>query len=1041
MNKAIIKFTADEQELVKTEGIETYASNIVSYIEAEFTLGENWSGYDEVRAIWQTDEVVSPAPLDAWGKCVVPAECLASKSKVKVNLVGSIADGETGDLIARLTTFPVTAFKVSKEALVDGDAAPITPTQFEQFVAVVDEGARDIQTFMESARGYAQTAMQEASNAASSASSANGASQAAYGYVGQAGEAADTATAQASNASASAASASASATSASESAASASADATTAEASATDAETAATAAQTAATAAEGYAESASADASTAETAKDLILGMTAEAETLPAGSSATASYEDGVLTLGIPQGAKGNTGTRGNRVAITTIAPTAYTTTIGTYTPSYRFPRGSVNTEVGFVVIAGDVVQYKWNQYGVGAADTNYLYVGDPVSIRGAKGDTGDTGNGIESIDLTSTVGSVKTYTITFTDGTTTTFDVTDGEVTEASLAETLEDYAKTEGEYADLDAGNLVTDDIVGTSTAPYFFRPSPSFSGATYSKERDKVVGGSVAWNQLFTIQPFSKTGGTITTDSDGVATFIADGSGQQGYRSIACQAYSVYMFLITFKTTTASADIKGRMFAKDVATQATTAWQTVGTIAKIANTGTQTCGVVDRRSSGWDAIEIKPIVGYNLTQMFGSTIADHAYSLEQQTSGKGVEFISKLIDLTSYHAYDSGSIKSVEGLVSHDMVGFNQWDEEWESGTYLNASGAKYPSSAKIRNVNPIKVISGTAYYWHVGTTSTDEDSIFCYDADMNFIRRLASSHGATVNLAFTTPSNCEYINFAIHNTTYNHDICINISDPSKNGTYEPYQKHSYPLDSSLTLRGVPKLSNGEVYYDGDTYESDGTVTRKYGVVDLGTLDWLYRNSRFDATVNGGKLTLLSSGGAGAVCSKYPKESNAYTSMPDKSVIFGSGYVNGSTCSVIARDSAYTDATAFKTAMNGVYLVYELATPTTESATPYTNPQIVDPYGTEEYVTDGVLAVGHSTEYPADLKAKLEGLPWNFSAMIAPTEKTNKASRNYTSGSLLIMNNILYKVTANIANGGTITPNTNVTATTLSEVISAL
>ena len=40
----------------------------------------------------------------------------------------------------------------------------------------------------------------------------------------------------------------------------------------------------------------------------------------------------------------------------------------------------------------------------------------------------GDTGTGIQSIALTSTVGRVKTYTITFTDLTTTTFSVEDGE-------------------------------------------------------------------------------------------------------------------------------------------------------------------------------------------------------------------------------------------------------------------------------------------------------------------------------------------------------------------------------------------------------------------------------------------------------------------------------------------------------------------------------------------------------------------------------------------------------------------------------------
>ena len=53
---------------------------------------------------------------------------------------------------------------------------------------------------------------------------------------------------------------------------------------------------------------------------------------------------------------------------------------------------------------------------------------------KGDDGDRGETGNGIESVELTSTSGAVKTYTITFTDGNTTTFDVTDGEVTQAQL-------------------------------------------------------------------------------------------------------------------------------------------------------------------------------------------------------------------------------------------------------------------------------------------------------------------------------------------------------------------------------------------------------------------------------------------------------------------------------------------------------------------------------------------------------------------------------------------------------------------------------
>lgn len=51
-------------------------------------------------------------------------------------------------------------------------------------------------------------------------------------------------------------------------------------------------------------------------------------------------------------------------------------------------------------------------------------------NIKGNKGDTGDTGetgNGIASIVKTGTSGLVDTYTITFTDGSTTTFTVTNG--------------------------------------------------------------------------------------------------------------------------------------------------------------------------------------------------------------------------------------------------------------------------------------------------------------------------------------------------------------------------------------------------------------------------------------------------------------------------------------------------------------------------------------------------------------------------------------------------------------------------------------
>lgn len=56
----------------------------------------------------------------------------------------------------------------------------------------------------------------------------------------------------------------------------------------------------------------------------------------------------------------------------------------------------------------------------------NWIIDGVDTGIS-AKGVQGETGNGIEKIELTDTKGNVDTYTIIFTDGTTTTFTVTNG--------------------------------------------------------------------------------------------------------------------------------------------------------------------------------------------------------------------------------------------------------------------------------------------------------------------------------------------------------------------------------------------------------------------------------------------------------------------------------------------------------------------------------------------------------------------------------------------------------------------------------------
>lgn len=166
-------------------------------------------------------------------------------------------------------------------------------------------------------------------------------------------------------------------------------------------------------------------------------------------------------------------------------------------------------------------------------------------------------------------------------------------------------------------------------------------------------------------------------------------------------------------------------------------------------------------------------------------------------------------------------------------------------------------------------------------------------------------------------------------------------------------------SYPL-SGIELRGIPKLdANNNLYYDGDEYTADGTVKRRYGIVDLGTLNWTYRSNLGGMSAG---LNPIAKERFYAICSAYPF-GGAYSDLSDKQC----GYVYNN--HIFVKDTDYSDAAVFKTAMSGVYLIYELATPTTETTTGYTAKQTCYPNGTEEFVD------GRTVEIPVNAVADYE------------------------------------------------------------------
>lgn len=65
-------------------------------------------------------------------------------------------------------------------------------------------------------------------------------------------------------------------------------------------------------------------------------------------------------------------------------------------------------------------------------------------------------------------------------------------------------------------------------------------------------------------------------------------------------------------------------------------------------------------------------------------------------------------------------------------------------------------------------------------------------------------------------------------------YNAGTLVHVSGLASHDTTDAEgTTHSYPLDNSVELRGVPKLdSSNNLYYDGDEYLPDGTVIRRFG-----------------------------------------------------------------------------------------------------------------------------------------------------------------------------------------------------------------
>ncbi len=153
-----------------------------------------------------------------------------------------------------------------------------------------------------------------------------------------------------------------------------------------------------------------------------------------------------------------------------------------------------------------------------------------------------------------------------------------------------------------------------------------------------------------------------------------------------------------------------------------------------------------------------------------------------------------------------------------------------------------------------------------------------------------------------------------------------------EPAYNDTADP--RYTIDLDDTR-YSGTLDVTTGEMVLD-------------MAIVDLGTLTWRYNQASlggFDTDA----IASVVAGGNNAICSVYPKLNIPMTTanITANDIFFRINKTAEGTAetgnfgigSIFVKDTNYSDADTFKTAMDGVQLLYELAEPVTVQLDPTT------------------------------------------------------------------------------------------------------
>ena len=346
-------------------------------------------------------------------------------------------------------------------------------------------------------------------------------------------------------------------------------------------------------------------------------------------------------------------------------------------------------------------------------------------------------------------------------------------------------------------------------------------------------------------------------------------------------------------------------------------------------------------------------------------------------------------------------------------------NLFDGELEYGNINDNTGNNSGTSTSyFRSKNYIPVPINSNIYLYSPHRSGNFHQ-FYYDKEKNYLGYTGKGWNRVYDLStLNYHDKICYMRYRVSGNLVAEDAQTSFNYPSTETGYIPYNGQTI------------QIPLGQTIYGGSLDVVSGVLTVDHAAVNVGDLTWSATSTTgvFMATITDKAYF------NDLVCSAFQTVSYALQAsvMPNYSIKshIHANEPGGATSyrkTIYIKDTDYSDADAFKTAMTEQTIVYELYQPLTVQLSAQ---QISTLLGMNNVWSD---AGDVNVDYVADTKLYISQLTEPDADMIADA--------NITSGKYFMVANNLFLATANIASGAAIVPGVNCTRTSLAAALNAI